>query len=137
MTKTDFPFTDFNKIFSAYQLPGVDMQQIAAAHQKNIQAITDANKVAAEGMQKLFQHQTNLLQQTLSEFQENSAQMMSPKSAQDQAEAVKKGVEKTLANMKEMADMATQSQTEAFKIVQKRYEDSLAELKEMTATSKS
>ena len=134
MTKSEFPFADFNQILQNYKVPGVDMEQFIAAHQKNIQAITDANKVAAEGMQKIFQHQANLLQQTMAEFQNSGAPMTSTKSNQEQADALKQAFEKALGNMREMAEMATASQTEAFKIVQKRYEDSLADLKKMTPT---
>ncbi len=47
--------TDFTKLLEQYKLPGVDMTAVIEARRKDIDAITEANKIAYEGMQALVQ----------------------------------------------------------------------------------
>ena len=41
----------FQSMLTQYKLPSVDIDQLIAAQQKNIEAVAEANRVAVEGMQ--------------------------------------------------------------------------------------
>ena len=48
-------------------LPGVDMSKILDAQRKNVEAITQANRIALEGVQSLMQRQAEIMQQSVEE----------------------------------------------------------------------
>jgi phasin family protein len=50
-----------------------------------------------------------------------------------QAELARKGFEQALANMRELAEMVSKSNTETFAIINKRVTESLQELKSLVA----
>jgi phasin family protein len=52
-------------------------------------------------------------------------------SAAKQAELGKQTFEKALANMRELAEMATKSQTQAWEVVSRRFHENLEELKKL------
>jgi len=71
----------------------------------------------------------------MAEWQAATQQMMSAQNpnagAAKQAELGKQALEKALANMRELADMATKSQTQAWEIVNRRFHENLEELKQL------
>ena len=70
-----------------------------------------ANRQAYEGMQFVGQRQTEMLHEAMAEWQAATKDMMSAQSpaagAAKQAELGKQTFEKALANMRELAEMAT------------------------------
>src|SRR3546814_13545099 len=62
MTKIDNPFAafDLNKMLGDLKMPGFDPAAVAAAQQKNIDAITAANKRAIEGYQAIAKRQAEI-----------------------------------------------------------------------------
>jgi hypothetical protein len=63
--------TDVTKMFTDMKLPTMpDMGALMAAHQRNIAALTAANKVAMEGAQAFAKRQAEIVQQSVSEFTE-------------------------------------------------------------------
>lgn len=69
------------------------------------------------------------------EWQAATKDMMSAQSpevgAAKQAELGKQTFEKALANMRELAEMATKSQTQAWEVVNRRFHENLEELKKL------
>ena len=139
MDKPNFPFPDVAKMFEQFKLPGVDMSALVEARRKDIEALTLANRQALEGVQAMAKRQTEILQQTMAEWQQ-SAQGLVGKDlgagAAHQTEVAKAAIEKALANMREMAEMATRSQTQAFETVNKRFQENLAELRKVMGQGK-
>src|SRR2546426_2767542 len=94
-----------------------------------------ANRHAYEGMQLLAQRQAEMLREAMAEWQAATQQMMSAQNpnagAAKQAELGKQALEKALANMRELAEMATKSQTQAWEIVNRRFHENLEELKQL------
>ncbi len=105
------PVFDFTKLMSQFRLPGVDFAALVDRERRNIEALAKANRIAFEGWQRLVRRQAEILQETMKEVVANAGQQDAIKKRADLA---KEGFEKALANMRELAEMATKSQKEAF-----------------------
>jgi phasin family protein len=116
------PFLDFTKLMSQFRLPGVDFAALVDRERKNIEALAKANRIAFEGWQRLVRRQAEMLQETMKKVVANASQEDAKKKRADLA---KEGFEKALANMRELAEMATKSQKEAFEVVRKRIEENV------------
>ena len=116
------PVFDFTKLMSQFRLPGVDFAALVDRERKNIEALAKANRIAFEGWQRLVRRQAEILQETMKEVVANAGQQDAIKRRTDLA---KEGFEKALANMRELAEMATKSQKEAFDVVRKRIEENV------------
>jgi phasin family protein len=121
-TAGETPFFDFTKLMSQFRLPGVDFAALVDRERKNIEALAKANRIAFEGWQRLVRRQAEILQETMKEVVANAGQQDAIKRRTDLA---KEGFEKALANMRELAEMATKSQKEAFDVVRKRIEENV------------
>jgi len=114
------PVFDFTKLMSQFRLPGVDFAALVDRERKNIEALTKANRIAFEGWQRLVSRQAEMLQETMKKVVADASQV----DAKKRADLAKEGFEKALANMRELAEITTQSQKEAFGVVLKRIEES-------------
>ena len=52
-----------------FKIPGVDLGAVVEARRKDIEALTQANQQAYQGMQALAQRQAEILKETMSEWQ--------------------------------------------------------------------
>ena len=113
-------------------LPGVDMSKILDAQRKNVEAITQANRIALEGVQSLMQRQAEIMQQSV---EEATKMMQNFDPASDPTERVaqqtalaQQAFQQALDRMRELAEMANKSQAEAFEQIQARFSESLEEI---------
>ena len=116
------PIFDFTELMSQFRLPGVDFAALVDRERKNIEALTKANRIAFEGWQRLVSRQAEMLQETMKKVIADAGQQDAKKKRADLA---KEGFEKALANMRELAEITTQSQKEAFDVVRKRIEENV------------
>ena len=116
------PVFDFAKLMSQFRLPGVDFTAFVDRERKNIEALVKANRIAFEGWQRLVRRQAEMLQETMQKVVADASQEDAKKKRADLA---KEGFEKALANMRELAEITTQSQKEAFDVVRKRIEENM------------
>jgi phasin family protein len=116
------PALDFTKLMSQFRLPGVDFAALVDRERKNIEALANANRIAFEGWQRLVRRQAEMLQETMKKVVADASQEDAKKKRTDLA---KEGFEKALANMRELAEITTQSQKEAFDVVRKRIEENM------------
>jgi len=116
------PVFDFTKLMSQFRLPGVDFAALVDRERKNIEALAKANRIAFEGWQRLVRRQAEMLQETMKKVVADASQQDAQKKRADLA---KEGFEKALANMRELAEITTQSQKEAFDVVRKRIEENM------------
>ena len=124
------PFGDFGKMFEQFKVPGVDMSAIADARRKDIEALVDANKAVYEGMQALASKQAEILKQAMEGIQgaAGSTGMGDPAK---QAELARKAFEKTLSDMKELAEIARKSQADALASITQRATQNMQEVQKM------
>ena len=118
----DTPVFDFTKLMSQFRLPGVDFAALVDRERKNIEALAKANRIAFEGWQRLVRRQAEMLQETMKKVVADANQEDAKKKRADLA---KEGFEKALANMRELAEITTQSQKEALDVVRKRIEENV------------
>ena len=116
------PVFDFAKLMSQFRLPGVDFTAFVDRERKNIEALVKANRIAFEGWQRLVRRQAEMLQETMKKVVADASQQDAKKKRADLA---KEGFEKALANMRELAEITTQSQKEAFDVVRRRIEENV------------
>ena len=133
----DFGSFDAGKMMSDLKLPGVDMQALLATQRKNIEALTAANQMVVQNMQAVAKRQSEILAQAMAEVSTTAQQIASAGNPQEmsakQAELTKQAFEKALANMRELAEMINQSNTQAFEVINKRVSESLNELKNLVS----
>ena len=135
MAKTEMPFMDINQLMEQFKIPGVDVSAIVEARRKDIEALMTANRQAYEGMQLLAQRQAEMLKEAMAEWQAATQDMMGAQSptagAAKKAELGKQALERALANMRELAEMATKSQSQAWAVINTRFHENLEELKKL------
>jgi len=129
---------DMTKLFSDVKIPGFDMKAAMDAQRKNIEALNAANQAAVQGMQAVAQRQAEILSQAVSEISAVAQQLASASNnpqelTSKQAEVARKAFEQALANARELAEIVSKSNTEAFAIINKRVSESLQELKALVA----
>jgi phasin family protein len=125
-TAGETPVFDFTKLMSQFRLPGVDFAALLDRERKNIEALAKANSIAFEGWQRLVRRQAEMLQETMKKVVADARQEDAKKKRADLA---KEGFEKALANMRELAEITTQSQKEAFDVIRKRIEENVEDIR--------
>jgi phasin family protein len=129
-----FKLPDFEKMFAGMQMPGVDMNAMLEAQRKNVEALVEANKVAAAGYQEIFQRQVALVEAAIADAQAQmgnvQGQPMSAEQAQKNMEVVRTQMEKALASARELAELAQKANTGAFDVIRTRFDEAVAEFTE-------
>ncbi len=135
MSETKNHFTDFEFMFKQMQIPGLDMDAMMAAYRKNIDAVTAATKAASDGAQTLIKRQTEIVKDALEQMRLATSELTSFKDAKEltekQADLAKHAFEKAFANVKELAEVMTKSNTDSMEIIQSRMNEGLAEIQDM------
>jgi len=128
------PFVDITKILEQFKLPGVDINAIMEARRKDVEALTQANQIAYASMQALAQREAEILQQTMAEWQGAMAGM----AGKSPTEMAAKGTElatqafgRALSNMRELAEMASKSQTQTYEVLNRRFQENLEDLRKL------
>ena len=129
---------DFSGLLARMQLPGMpDMDAVLAAHRKNIETLTAANRVAIEGAQAVARRNMEIMQKTMSELTENLRSFASPgpppARAAKQAEMLKLAYENAVANMREVGDLIQKSNAEALGLINRRFVEAMDEVKALVA----
>ena len=131
--KSAEPFADFTKMLEQFKVPGIDMTSLIEARRNDLAALTQTNKIAYEGMRDLVRRQVEILRTTMEEAQAAAKEMVkgAPSGALtgQPKEFVGQAVQKALANMRELAEVAVKTQTEAFTIISKRVMQDVEEMK--------
>ena len=126
------PFGDLQKMIEQFKMPGVDMSAIVESRRKDIEALMEANKAAYESMQALARKQAEILSQTMQGMQEAAKGAAGAAgNPAKQTENVRKAFEKTLADMKELSEMARRSQSDAMAHITQRGNEHMQEIRKM------
>lgn len=127
-------FLDATKAFADFKLPGIDVEAIVATQRKNIEALTQFSQVAAEGVQAVARRQVELVQQAVEEGSGLLREWTQPGAPEDRlakhAEVAKQAFEKSVANARELAELATKASMDAFNVITKRFAESIEEARD-------
>lgn len=130
-SKNAWPNFDVSELFKQFQIPGVDVGKLMEGQRENIKALQEANQTALQGWQNLMSRQTELMREAFESWQSavsDTAKTPPGEMAQKQIEHGQKAIEKALANMRELAEMAIKSQSDAAEVIRKRFEAGLKEI---------
>ena len=132
--------TDFTKVMADFKMPGVDMDNVINSQRRNIDALTQANRLAFEGMQTVMRRRQEVLQTMLAEMQGSMNELMTQSAPEEkvakQTELLQQNFEKLLENMREMTELMAKSNNECADVLSKRFSESLAELKSQVESLK-
>ena len=122
---------DLAKLAEQFKLPGVDVNALVEWQRKDFEAMAEANRQAYEGMKALAQRQAELLRESMTEWQGTMKGAMGPDALAKQSEAARRGVQQALDNFRELAAMAAPTRTTAWKVVQDRMQENMANLQKL------
>lgn len=136
MAKAADSFTfDFGKYFQDYSMPSLDVESVLSSQRKNVETLTAANKVAYEGAQAVMQRQAELLRQMVEEATQATRQFVEAATPQDkaakQAEFVKQTYQQGVTNARELGEMVTRCNTEAFDLLNSRFAQFMDEMRDV------
>ena len=122
---------DLGKLIEKFKLPGVDVGAIVESQRKDMEALAEANRQAYEGIKALAQRRNEILQEALVQWQEAMKDASGKDALTKRAELAKKGVQQAIANFRELAEMEAKSRSKAWKVVQDRFQENLANLQKL------
>ncbi|MEH2493405.1 phasin family protein [Bradyrhizobium sp. AZCC 2230] len=141
MTDTASYIDMLRKFGSDLGLPKLNVDELLQAQKKNIDALGESAKVAAQGAQSVAQKQREVLEAGLREA-ETLARQYKPlgqihENVALQTEFARKVFEIAVEGARESASTARQSTTDAVKIIQDRVKQSLEEIRASVRPNKS
>ena len=130
---SDTGFFDMTKAFGEFRLPGLDVEAVVTTQRKNLEALTQANQLAAEGVRALAQRQVEIAQQTFAEASALVREWTQPGAPEERlarnVEAVKQAFETGLATARELNEMTTKASTDVFSVITRRMSQGFDELR--------
>ena len=136
-TKVMEQFTQFTKMTETPEMPKFDVDAIADAQRKNFAACAAAQRQAFDGAQAIARRQAEMLRDGFSEAQAILEAMTKAPSPRDaaikQVEFAKDACGKFMAQSRELAEIATKSQTEAADLLAARVNETFDEFKKLAA----
>jgi phasin family protein len=132
--KHTFLDMDVGKAFAGFNFPGLDIESLVAAQRKNLEAFTQANQLAVEGVQALARRQVEIARQAVDEASALLREWTQPGAPEERlaknAEIAKQAFEKGVANARELAELVAKANSEAFNVIHKRVSEGFEELRD-------
>lgn len=129
MESTTKLFDDFARLAQQYKLSGDDLDLLLKARRSDLEALLEAGRIAQRGGQSLAERQSEFLRTAVEELRGVLA--AHPDASGDQLDKFRQAVEKAVTDVSEMAQIALQSQSQAFDTVRQRARQNIDELKSL------
>jgi phasin family protein len=130
-------FLDYDVTKAFFSFPAFNVEAVMAAQRKNVEALTQANQLAIEGVQAFARRQVEIAREALDGAPALFRELSQPAAPQERfaknAEIAKATFEKNLATARELSELVTKANAEAFNVITKRVTESLEELREVAA----
>jgi phasin family protein len=125
---------DLKKAFGDMKLPAMpDIEVVLATHRRNLEALSEANRVALEGAQAVARRHMEIMQATMSGLTETlkdlSASDTPSARAAKQADLLKQAYENAVSNTRELGDLVQKSNAEAMQKLNLRFSEAMSEMK--------
>jgi len=131
---------DMSKYMGDFKVPGVDVDTLVASQRKNIEALTQANKLAFEGIQALFKRQVEIARSSIEESAAAARHLVEAGTPQEKAvrqtELTKEAFEQALSNARELSEIVAKSNADAFEALNRRFFQILDEVKDGISKTK-
>ena len=122
---------DLVKLLERFRLPGVDADALVDWQRKDLDALAEANRQAYAGIKALAERRDEILRDTLVQWQEALKNAIGSDALAKQGEAAKRGLQKAIEHVRELAEMETQSRNNAWQVVRDRTQESMANLQKL------
>ena len=130
---------DVTKVLADFRFKPVDFDTLMAMGRRNIEALTQANQLAIEGVQAMTRRQIEIARQNLDEASALWRDLVQPASNEERlaknTEFAKKTMEKSLTQSRELAALATKAGNDAAEVLYRRAREGLDELKEFARSA--
>ena len=136
------PFTDFDfsKFAGEFKLPTMNVESFVETARKNFAVMTSANTAAVETMKAIGQRQGDMVRAAMEDFSKHGSDVLAAATVEEKAakqiDFAKKSYEAAIANTKELTDLYTKGQTEAFETLNARIAELTEEVKAALAAKK-
>lgn len=125
---------DFSKIMGDMKVPAMpDVELVLSAHKRNLEALSEANRVALEGAQAVARRHMEIMQNTmrgLTETLQGLAETDTPAArAAKQTDLLKQAYENAVSNTRELGDIIQKSNAEAMSKLNHRFSEAMTEMK--------
>jgi phasin family protein len=125
---------DLTKLMADFRFRPFDLETLMAAQRRNIEALSQANQLAVEGIQAVARRQIEIARQALEDVSALIRDLAQPASTEDRlaknTEYAKQVLEKSLDHSREISQLATKAGTEAADVLRKRACEGLDELRQ-------
>lgn len=127
---------DPRKFLADLKIPAIpDVEAVLSTHQKNLEALTEANRLALEGAQEVSRRHMEIMQATMKELSATLKDLTSTTSpasrAAKHAELLRQAFETSVANSREIGDLIQKSNTEALGRLNARFSEAMLEMKSL------
>jgi phasin family protein len=131
---------DFSKIAGEFKMPMFNVETLVEAQRKNFAAFTAVNTAAVESIKAIAQRQGDMVRAAMEDLSKAGSDVMAAATVEEKAakhiDFVKKSFDVAFANTKELADLYTKGQTQAFETLSARVAELTEEVKAAIAARK-
>ena len=117
---------DFAKLIESCQISGVDMKALLDIEKKNIDALIEVNRSAYDSWRSLMTRQAEVFQETMKAIVTEAS---NEAATGRRTEIARQGFETALANMRQLAETATEQQKQTIEMLRRRFEDGMAAMR--------
>jgi phasin family protein len=115
------------KLMEGFKIPSVDVDALIESQRKNIEAMTKAAQLSAEGAAAVSQRQLEILRATSEQL---AAALRDMKlSGQQQGEFAKKAFETALSSTRELAELTAKANADVFNVVKQRMTEDFEQMR--------
>ena len=136
---TTTPDFDPAAAFAPFALPTVDVDALITAQRRNVEALTAANQIAADGVKSFTTRQTEIVRGVFDDYAKAVNALVGVSDPQTgavkQAELAKASFEKSVDSVRELAEIATKTQAETLDVLNKRVAEGLDEIQAFATKS--
>jgi hypothetical protein len=122
---------DLGKLIERFQLPGVDVDALVEWQRKDMEALAEAQRQAYEGIRALVEKRSEILQETLAQWQEALKGVAGKDALAKQSEAARQGVQQAIDHFRELSELEAQARGNSWKVVQVRLQENMANLQKL------
>ena len=132
---------EFTKLLGDMKMPMMpNADVLMRATQRNMAALSAANRIALEGAQAVAKRHMEIMQQTMGELTQTLQAMAATQPSQEkaarQAELLKTAYERAVANTRELGDLIQRSNGEAMSALNQRVAEAIDEVKQLVQQTK-
>jgi phasin family protein len=125
---------DVTKMMADFRFRPFDVEALMACQRRNIEALSQANQLAVEGIQAVAKRQIEIARQTVEDMSALLRDLAQPASTEDRiaknTEYAKHLLEKSLDHGREITLLATKAGSEAADVLRKRATEGLDEFRD-------